>query len=105
VERLEVLAAQLLLPRAAVEGSAGALQLAESPVLPVQPFVDPDPFHQLTFPTRVAAKLAIADYLGLPLAKLPTEQLAAIDTLLTQTLQKQDVLAYIRTAIQPTLRR
>lgn len=104
-ERLEALAAQLLLPRTAVEGSERALPLAEPPVIPVQPFVDPDPFQQLTFPTRVAAKLAIADYLGLPLAKLPPEQLAAIDTLLTQTLQKQDVLAYIRTAIQPTLRR
>jgi hypothetical protein len=53
----------------------------------------------------VAAKLAIADYLGLPLAKLPQEQLMAIDALLTQTLQKQEVLAYIRTEIQPTLRR
>lgn len=105
VERLEALAAQLLLPRAAVEGREGGLHLAEPPVLPIQPFVDPDPFQQLTFPTRVAAKLAIADDLGLPLAKLPPEQLAAIDTLLTQTLQKQDVLAYIRTEIHPTLRR
>jgi len=49
--------------------------------------------------------LAIADYLGIPLAKLPQEQLTAIDLLLTQTLQEQDVLAYIRTEIQPTLRR
>jgi len=105
VERLEALAAQLLLPRAAVEGGEGTRPLAEPPLFPVQPFVDPDPFQQLTFPTRVAAKLAIADYLGLPLAKLPPEQLAAIDTLLTQTLHKHDVLAYIRTAIQPTLRR
>ena len=59
----------------------------------------------MTFPTRVAAKLAIADSLGLPLAKLSQDQLMAIDALLTQTLQKQDVLAYIRTEIQPTLRR
>ena len=33
------------------------------------------------------------------------EQLTAIDLLLTRTLQKQDVLAYIGTEIQPTLRR
>jgi hypothetical protein len=58
-----------------------------------------------SFPSRIAAKLAIADYLGIPLAKLPQEQLTAIDLLLTQTLQEQDVLAYIRTEIQPTLRR
>jgi hypothetical protein len=93
VERLEALAARLLLPRAAVEGGGGELLSAAPPVLPVQPFVDPDPFQQVTFPSRVAAKLAIADYLGLPLAKVPREQLTAIDRLLTQTLQKQDVLA------------
>ena len=105
MERLEALAAQLLLPRAAVEGGGGGLRPAAPPVLPVQPFVDPDPFQQLTFPSRVAAKLAIADYRGRPLATLPQEQLTAIDLLLTQTLQKQDVLAYIRTEIHPTLRR
>src|SRR4029450_7300849 len=38
VERLEALATQLLLPRAAVEGSDGALPLAEPTVLPAQPF-------------------------------------------------------------------
>jgi len=53
----------------------------------------------------VAAKLAIADYLAFPLAKLPPEQLAAIEALLSQTLRKHDVLTYIRTMIQPTLRR
>jgi hypothetical protein len=37
----------------------------------LQPFVDPDPFQEFTYPTRVAAKLAIADYLAVPLAKLP----------------------------------
>jgi len=67
------------LARAAVEGGGGALLPAVPPVLPVQPFVDPDPFQQLTFPSRIAAKLAIADYLGLPLAKLPQEQRTAID--------------------------
>jgi hypothetical protein len=105
VERLEALAAQRLLPRAAVEGGGGALLPAVPSVLPVQPFVDPDPLQQLTFPSRMAAKLASADYLGLPLAKWPQEQLTAIALLLAQTLQKQDVLAYIGTEIQPTLRR
>jgi hypothetical protein len=104
-ERIEALAAQLLLPRAAMDGAAGGTLLQAPSVALVQPFVDPDPFQELTFPTRVAAKLAIADYLGRPLAKLPQDQLAAIDALLAQTLRKQDVLAYIRTEIQPTLRR
>ena len=36
-------------------------------------FVDPDPFQEIAFPTAVAAKRAIAEYLGTPLAKLPAE--------------------------------
>jgi hypothetical protein len=39
-----------------------------------QPFADPDPFHQLTFPSTLDAKRAIADHLGMPLAKLSPEQ-------------------------------
>jgi hypothetical protein len=71
----------------------------------LQPFVDPDPFQEFAYPTRVAAKLAIADYLALPLAKLPPAQLDALEALLSQTLRKHDVLEYVRTQIQPTLRR
>jgi hypothetical protein len=104
-ERIEALAAQLVLPRAAVTGLADALHLDAPPAPPLQPFVDPDPFQEFAYPTRVAAKLAIADYLAFPLAKLPPEQLAAIEALLSQTLRKHDVLTYIRTMIQPTLRR
>jgi len=44
--------------------------------------VDPDPFQEFAYPTRVAAKLAIVGYLALPLAKLPAEQLEAIESLL-----------------------
>jgi hypothetical protein len=104
-ERIEALAAQLVLPRAAMTGLADALHLDAPPAPPLQPFVDPDPFQEFAYPTRVAAKLAIADYLAFPLAKLPPEQLAAIEALLSQTLRKHDVLTYIRTMIQPTLRR
>jgi len=71
----------------------------------LQPIVDPDPFQEFAYPTRVAATLAIADSWALPLAKLSSEQLAAIESLLSQTLRKHDVLAYVRTQIQPTLRR
>jgi hypothetical protein len=40
----------------------------------VQPFADPDPFHALTFLSALDAKRAMADHLGLPLAKLSPEQ-------------------------------
>jgi len=39
-----------------------------------QPFADPDPFHELTFRSALDAKRAIADRLGMPLAKRAPEQ-------------------------------
>lgn len=74
------------------------------PAPPLQPLVDPNPFQEFAYSTCVAAKLAITDYLVLPLAKLSPEHLAVIEVLLSQTLRKHDVFAYIRTTIQPTLR-
>jgi hypothetical protein len=47
------------------------------------------------------AKQAIADELVMPLAKLPREQLDALETLLTQTLRKSDVLDYVRRHLKP----
>jgi hypothetical protein len=39
-----------------------------------QPFADPDPFHALTLRSALDAKRAIADRLGMPLAKLAPDQ-------------------------------
>ena len=104
-ERIEVLASQLALPRAALDGQRFVALSDDLSAIPRQVFIDPDPFGEFTFPTRVAAKLAIADYLGLPLAKLPQEQLDAIDSCLSRTLKREEVIEYVRTQIQPTLRR
>ena len=104
-ERIEALAHQLTVPRAALDG-VGPPDLPDDLVAtPIQAFVDPDPFQEFTFPTRVAAKLAIADDLGWPLAKLPRHQLDDIEALLSRTLHKREVFDYIRTQIRPTLRR
>jgi hypothetical protein len=65
------------------------------------PFVDPDPFQEFTFPTAMAAKRAVADELAMPLAKLSRDQMEALDALLTRTLRKTEVLAYIRTQPKP----
>ena len=62
----------------------------------VQAFVDPDPFQELAFANAIAAKLAIADLLGKPLAKLAPEQLAQIDVILERTLSKEEVFSQIR---------
>lgn len=95
-ERIEALADQLQLPKAALEDDP-RLQNPTSPItLPAQPFIDPDPFQELAFPGVIAAKKVIADYLGMPLAKLPAEQLDFINTLVAETLDKQTVMARVR---------
>ncbi|MDF5717984.1 MAG: hypothetical protein PUP93_29995 [Rhizonema sp. NSF051] len=88
-DRIESLAKQLSLP-------SSVMGIGEMPTignttkeLKVQPFVDPNPFQELTFSTAIAAKLAIAEYLARPLAKLTPEQVAYIDAVCTSTLNKR----------------
>jgi hypothetical protein len=104
VERIEGLAEHLALPRAA---------LSEYPVLSStlascdavkQPFVDPDPFHELAFPSALDAKQAIADHLALPLARLMPEQLSALNALLHETLAKKAVWDHVRRHLEPFYR-
>jgi hypothetical protein len=52
--------------------------------------------HQLTFPTPLAARQAIADELRLPLAKLSEEDRAFIDRLLAETLSRPAIIAAVR---------
>ena len=105
-ERIEDLAGKLNLPRAAVEGAALERAFAvDIPPPAVQPFADPDPFHELTFPSALDAKRAIADYLALPLAKLAPEQLGALNALLEETLAKHLVWDHVRCHLEPLYRR
>lgn len=90
------MARQLQLPRAALEEAPQLRHPLEPTDLPKQPFVDPDPFQELTFPSVIAAKKAIADYLIMPLARLPEEQLDFINTLVAETLDKQVIMAQVR---------
>jgi hypothetical protein len=97
VDRIEALAGKLGLPRAALEGPAPVSVLPTSvPAVPTMPFADPDPFRELRYPTTLAAKLAIADYLGRPLAKLAAEDLGYIDALLRETLERRIVISCMR---------
>lgn len=62
--------------------------------LPHQPFDTRQlEYH---FPTVIAAKLAIADDLAIPLARMSDEDRAFIDSILTETLNRSEVLARIR---------
>ena len=69
--------------------------------MPARPFVDPDPFHELTFPTPLAARHASADELRCPLAKLGDEDRAFIDRLLAETLSRPAIIAAVRARFPP----
>jgi hypothetical protein len=100
-DRIESLAKQLSLPNSVI-GKGNQPDFGSSTtLLLVQPFVDPNPFQELTFSTVIAAKLAIADYLARPLAKLTSEQMAYINAVLVSTLNKQEVMKQIRDFFNP----
>jgi hypothetical protein len=101
-ERIEALAVQLALPRAALEGHPHAGAFEQAREVPAIPFADPDPFQEFTYPSVLMAKRAIADELGLPLAKLSPAQRAQIDAILATTLKKTEVMAQVRAHIQAT---
>jgi hypothetical protein len=104
VDRIEALAEQLVLPRAALS-DAPTLSSPRAGFEPItQPFTGPDPFHELAFPSALDAKRAIADHLGLPLAKLPRDQLEALNALLATTLAKQPVWDHVRRHLEPCYR-
>ena len=71
-ERIEALAEKLRCPSPYGEGRSSGSAKQRPPA--ATPFVDPDPFREITFPNAIAAKRAIADYLNIPLAKLPPEE-------------------------------
>ena len=95
-ERIEALAKQLTLPDSAL-GSVNLPVLKDNLIpFPVQSFVDPDPFEELEFKNVIAAKVAIADYLVKPLAKLTPEQMAYLEEILSKTLNKKEVMQEIK---------
>ena len=94
-DRIEAIAEQLALPRAALGGNPHAALLIRNTEVPVTVFTDPDPFQEFAYPNVLAAKRAIADYLAIPLAKLPPEQLEWINTLVETTLNKKEVIEQV----------
>ena len=101
-DRIASLAKQLVLPTTAWNHLATETKPSEAVLLPGQPFIDP--LQELAFPNIIAAKLAIADYLGYPLAKLTPEQREQVDMILATTLQKQQVLTQVQAYFHPSPR-
>ena len=95
-DRIEQIANQLSLPASAI-GQVELTTVAENVIpFPVRSFVDPDPFEELTFKNAIEAKKAIAHYLVKPLAKLTTEEMAAVESILEKTLKKKEVMTKIK---------
>lgn len=100
-DQVTTLAGKLALPRAALSGEDGVVVVglrepAGVAVVPVRPFQDPDPFHELVFANPIAARRAIADEIRVPLATLPDEDRAFIDALLDRSLARPEILAAVR---------
>jgi hypothetical protein len=94
-DRIRALADQIGLPISALAGNDVQLTppMVETPV-PHQPF--DATAHEYRFSTAIAAKLAIANELATPLAKLPAEDRVFIDHVLAETLMHRVVLSRIR---------
>ena len=101
-DRIRQVADALTLPLAALAGDDLRLQPPTTPLArhPTQPFdADALEYH---FPTTVAAKLAIAKELGLPLTKLSPEDRAFIDQVVGDTRMRRLVLQRIRDHFRAT---
>jgi hypothetical protein len=102
-DKIAALAKQLDLPLSALTLNADLRFMEEKeqlPTLPMKPFQDPDPYLEFTYPTTLMAKLAIADYLGQPLAKLSVEQREFLSALVEETLTKKVLLERVRAYFQ-----
>jgi hypothetical protein len=100
-DRVGDLAQLLVLPRSALSGENDVVVVGAGPTVsadrvPVRPFRDPDPFHELSFATPLAAKRAIADEIRLPIGKLSEDDRQFIDALVARTLSRPEVIAAVR---------
>ena len=100
-ERIATLAEKLALPGSVWDEPATPPAPTPGVALPGTPFADPDPFREIAFPNAITAKRAIADYLGIPLAKLPAQEMGKLDAALADSLRRADVLDYARTHLKP----
>lgn len=100
-DQVAALAGKLALPRAALSGEnavvmTGIRREVDAAAVPLRPFQDPDPFHELVFANPIAARRAIADEVRVPLAKLSDEERTFIDALLARTLARPEIIAAVR---------
>lgn len=105
IDKLELLAKQLTLPRSVLAGQTnGDLKLIEQAKLVakepiIQAFI---PFEETTniedsyFKTTIEAKIAIAKFLGKPLATVPEIQRVELDKIISESLNKKTLLNRVK---------
>jgi hypothetical protein len=102
LDRVVQLADQLGLPRAALSGGDRPLPSlppgASALVVRSTPF--PEAPTDTAFPSRLAARFAIADLLGHPLGRLGPDDLGFIDALLSETLMRDHIVSRVRERFQ-----
>jgi len=104
IDKLELLAKKLSLPRSVLTGQFGSdLRLIEQAKLVVenitpQPFVpfEDNNIEMAYFKTTLEAKLAIAKFLGKPLATVSEVQRLELDKLISESLHKTTLLGKVK---------
>lgn len=101
MDKLEILAKQLSLPRSVLTGQRGSdLKLLEQAVVEnnSQSFVtfEDNKIETAYFKTTIEAKLAIAKFLGKPLATIPEVQRFELDKLIAESLHKTTLLGRVK---------
>ena|ERR1039457_6427011 len=94
-DRIEELAARLSISKAALSGHPQIAELIPERRITVVAFTDPDPFQDLQYPNEMAARRAIADYLGVPLGRLSPEKMEQVQAIVNATLDKKKILNQI----------
>ena len=101
-DRIGELAGKISVPRAALSGvDENLARTADVLALRRRPFVDPDPYGQLTYASRLDALRGVSDLLHRPLARLAEDDLAFVNALVERTLDKAAIEQDIRARFLP----
>ena len=99
-DKIGLLAKELSIPRAAMNNNDPLAKKVLTTLVdegqPSVPFTSPNPFEQTQFSDTIEAKVAISRRLGYPLGQLLPEQLAKINEIVAESLDKQIVMAQIK---------
>jgi hypothetical protein len=102
-DRIGELALRISVPRAALGGrEEGALASATVVAFPSRPFVDPDPYRQFAYASRLDALRGVSALLRRPLARLAENDLAFINALVDRTLEKAEIATAVKSRFSRT---